>query len=754
MDRQKVEAVSKLGTGKLDEVSENHFRRFWSRRSIRAFSQAIGEAFDQKVGGNEADLNKWTPDAKAWVKARVLDIMDKGGGSDKDELGKFFSSKRPFLKDPGSFKKRVFEDMQTGLDFGLAPESYNPMDSKVGHWQELDKYIISHAAINALVKDGGAKFVPAGEVGPSNMQPVSNGQVWEKFTATKEEGGEETVRVKGQYWVEKTAGQVIENYLSRGLYEKPFFRAYMGAANWLNMFQLGTFSAFHGGFTTMETLISQGAKGFKSLSEGNLREAAAHFKDVPKEVTENLKRGNQYMEALSGNPAAPGWAKRIIPWVQMAGGSTMLDRRGFASVTDRTIQLWKEGSKGQAIATAPFAAVEQGMRPIMEWLVPRQKIGVFASLMDEWTQKNPGATHEQTVAQTQKAWNLVDERLGQVVYNRLFVNNTAKNIVQAMIRAPGWTGGTILQVGRGMVDIGKYLNDFRSDPKTAVLTDRAAYTLSLITTTAIANGILTALFTGEQPDQHDLLAFRTGEKDEHGNPIRFMLPTYMKDMYAWAHEPGKTALNKTHPMISLLSESIRNQDYYGTEIVHPGDDPLTKLFDKGKHTIKAFEPFWMRGERKVAERSGTTTEKVLPLVGVMPAPTAMTQSPAQRLAGELSRKTTQTSEQFERRQIKKRVESTAGREGPQAVQKAVQEGTIGQKTGQDILKDIKTPPILRATKNLDLQGMTEVWDKANDQEKSLLRPRIVMSWMRYRNTHSEQDAVDMRKRLSDRGLAR
>ena len=207
-------------------------------------------------------------------------------------------------------------------------------------------------------------------------------------------------------------------------------------------------------------------------------------------------------------------------------------------------------------------------------------------------------------------------------------------------------------------------------------------------------------------------------------------------------------------MISLLSESIRNQDYYGTEIVHPGDDPLTKLFDMGKHTIKAFEPFWMRGERKVAERSGTTTEKVLPLVGVMPAPTAMTQSPAQRLAGELSRKTTQTSEQFERRQIKKRVESTAGREGPQAVQKAVQEGTIGQKTGQDILKDIKTPPILRATKNLDLQGMTEVWDKANDQEKSLLRPRIVMSWMRYRNTHSEQDAVDMRKRLSDRGLAR
>ena len=772
IDIQKVRAVQELGTGKLDEARENHFRHFWERSSVRAFSQAIGEAFEKKVGGDETDLNKWTAEARAWVKARVLDLLDKGGGSDKDHLDKFFSSPRPFLKEPGAFKKRVFEDMQTGLDFGLTPVSYNPLDAKVSHWQELDKYIISHTAKNVLAKNGGAKFVLLGEDGPANMQPMSNGVVWEPFVFDKENGkGEETKRIKGTWWVEKTAGQVIENYLSRGLNEKPLFKAYMGAANWMNAFQLsGIMPLFHASFETMETSISSGARGFKAISEGiahafagrsdefkdSFKYAVLRFKEVPTAAVQAFNRGNEYMKAMAGDPAAPGWAKRIIPWVQMAGGSTMLDRRLYATSTDRTFQLWKDGHYLQSAMTSPFSFVEQTSRPIMEGLVPRMKIGVFSTLMEDWTRNNPDATHEQTVEACQHNWNILEERLGQVVYKRLFINNTAKNLVQALVRAPGWTGGTILQVGRGLVDIAKYVKDFRKDPKTATLTDRAAYTISLIATTAVANAILTALFTGEQPDEHDLLAFRTGEKDEHGNPIRFMLPSYMKDLYAWTYQPFQTAKNKMHPMLSLFSEFRQNKDYYGTEIRHPGDDPLMQFFEMAGYTVKAFEPFSARGFQKVSERSGTAAEHVLPLVGVMPAPALMTASPAQRVASELNqnRMGGQTSEQFQRRQIKRRVESAAERDGPQAVQQAIAAGQIGQQTGSEILKDLRTAPILMATRSLDANGLVEVWDKANDDEKRLLRPRIVMSWMRFHNTHGAEETADLKKALQKRGLIR
>jgi hypothetical protein len=47
----------------------------------------------------------------------------------------------------------------------------------------------------------------------------------------------------------------------------------------------------------------------------------------------------------------------------------------------------------------------------------------------------------------------------------------------------------------------------------------------------------------------------------------------------------------------------------------------------------------------------------------------------------------------------------------------------------------------------------EVWDKANDTEKKELKPKIVMSWMRYRKTKTRSEIDSMRKELKARGLA-
>jgi hypothetical protein len=47
------------------------------------------------------------------------------------------------------------------------------------------------------------------------------------------------------------------------------------------------------------------------------------------------------------------------------------------------MRAWHEGGvKGYAgtILRVPFAASEQMMRPILEYLVPRQKLGVFAGM--------------------------------------------------------------------------------------------------------------------------------------------------------------------------------------------------------------------------------------------------------------------------------------------------------------------------------------------------------------------------------------
>ena len=54
----------------------------------------------------------------------------------------------------------------------------------------------------------------------------------------------------------------------------------------------------------------------------------------------------------------------------------------------------------------------------------------------------------------QYIWNRVDSRLGQVVYERLIAKKTAVNVVQALMRAPGWTGGTIVEATSGNTGIG------------------------------------------------------------------------------------------------------------------------------------------------------------------------------------------------------------------------------------------------------------------------------------------------------------
>jgi len=755
MDAQKVKAVQDLGTGKLENVKENYFPHLWTPASRKAFSRAIGEAFEKYGDKEPQDLNQWSPEARAWVKERVRQIREGGEGTGEfDDKTGLFMSKRPWLKAPGTLKQRVFEDFNTGQDFGLEPVTMNPLDAKAVTWNAMDRYIASHRVKDALKDLGAAKFVRLGGEKPAGMVPMSNGEVYGPPAPGGEngEGAGFGPQLTGHWYVDATAGQVIENYLSKGLWGNVGFKAYMGAASTLNQFQLGVASAFHAGFTSMESMISKGALGMKEAANGNWKAAASHFAGMPAEVVQNWKRGDAVIRALAGDKTAPTWANKVIEWMQMAGANTMQDRRLQTTMTDTMFKAAQEGQYAKATLSSPFAFVEQTARPILEWLVPRQKIGVFTEMMNTWTKANPEATHAETQEYAQHAWNRVDSRMGEVVYDRLFVKNIAKNMTQMLIRAPGWTGGTILEVGGGFKDIAQYLKDHATNPGKAQMTDRGAYTLSLIATTTIANGILTALFTGEKPDEHDLLAFRTGEKDEHGNPIRFMLPTYMKDLYAWSHEPGKTAMNKTHPMISLLADLERNRDYYGTEIRHPGDNLINQMAGMAGYTIKAFEPFWMRGEQKVSERAGTAAEHVLPLVGIMPAPALMTMSPAQRAASALAQSRTQTAEQFDRRQIKKRVESAESRQGPTAVQQAVQSGEIEQQTGRDILKDSKLPPILRATRSLDVGGLVEVYAKANEEEKRLLRPRIVMGWMRYRNTHGAEDTADMRKKLKASGL--
>ena len=696
MFEEKAKAVQALGTGALETIRENYFPHAWQR---------------PEEAGRE-------------IATRL--------------------SKRPLEGSKAFSKARVFEDINAGIEAGFKLVDTNPINLAFIKMAEMDKYINAHVALQAMEASGLVELIPAGEKMPEGFSDISG-----KYgMVTKRSHQDSATGLPGElksyrYIAREDVAQVFNNYLSQSLYNNKYlgkpFSAYMKAANTLNQFQLGVFSAFHAGFTSLEAVISHAALGIKALTRGDLQEAGKYFKHAPAAWYLNPKLGDKVIKAWMGDESAAREMPQIILWLEMAGARRVMDTRFQTDQTQKMFQAWSEGNKiGAGLRSIP-TIVEQSARPILEWLVPRQKFGVFAEMANDWNQRNPYASHEATRKAIQQIWNRVDSRLGQVVYDRLFVHNIAKNLTQALLRAPGWTGGTILEVGGGIKDLATYAKDLATKGKQAELSDRAAYTLSLLVITAVSNAVLTAAFTGEPPqDWKDLLAFRTGKKDEKGNPERFMLPTYAKDLYAYAQKPGTTLLHKTHPLISLIGDLAANKDYYGTEIRHEGDNPIIQVMQAGKFTAKAFVPFWMKGAAKEFERGGSIGSMAAPLIGIMPAPADLNKTEAERLASQFVSarmpKGTKTQEQFERSQLVQHLTGLARRDKTQAhqeVREALKDKKITMLQARHVFQNAGLAPIQIAFKRLSFEEAEQVFEVATDEEKKKLRFML----MQKRNRH-------------------
>jgi hypothetical protein len=681
MFTDKAEQIQRLGTGVMQEIRENYFPHIWDR-------EPTGDKLKQIYMG---------------------------------------LSKRPLEGTKAFSKHRVFDDVNAGLEAGYKPISDNPLDLVALKMVEMDRYIAAHQTLKGMedANNGALLLLKAGDKGPQGYSDIN------KYSFITRDLGHGPEKLR--YVVRDDVAQVLNNYLSASLYHNRYigkpFTGYMKAANTLNQFQLGVFSAFHAGFTSMEAVISHAALGVKSLSEGNFAGAGHYFATAPAAWITNPRMGGKIMEEMLKPGSHPEMAQ-IIQGLQMAGFRWQMDNRFRTDSTKQMIEAWNKGNKLTAGLRSIGAVVEQSARPILEWLVPRQKFGVFGELMNKWIKENPDASHEEMRNSAQQIWNRVDSRLGQVVYDRLFMHNVTKNMLQMLIRAPGWTGGTILEVGGGMTDLAKYAAAVVQGKKPPGLTDRSAYTLSMLTVTALTNAVLTAAFTGESPqDWRDLVAFRSGNLDEYGRPERFMLPTYMKDVYAYSQAPAMTLVHKSHPLLSLGAELINNKDYYGTQIRSEDSNLLTQLAQSAGHVAKAFTPFWMRGVAKEQERGGTLLSEMAPQIGVMPAPSSLNKTDAEKLASKFAAdrlpQGSRTQEQTDQADAKRSL-YVALRKGDTAkAQELFKQGEADHVlTAKDYWAAVKKStkdPLVNSFKNLTYDQAVQVYDAATDDEKKKLR---------------------------------
>jgi hypothetical protein len=677
---KKVDEVRALGTGKLEEVIENYFPHMWQ---------------DPKKA-NEAFMN--------WY------------------------AKRPMEGSKGFLKKRTIPTTQEGLEMGLTPISNNPVDLTILKLREMDKYIMAQKTMKSMKDTGLATFVRAGQKAPDGLVPI-NDRIATVY-APPELQGPVGRTILGAYYAPEDAARIINNYLSPGLRGNQGFRAYLGAANILNQAQLGL-SAFHLGFTSVDAMTSKMALALGQASHADVGKAVVSMLQVPIAPVENILRGRKlYKEWMTPGSQSTEISK-LVDAVVTAGGRARMDNFYRTEYARKAADAFRSGNIIGGLIRAPFAAVDLAAKPIMEYIVPRQKLGVFADLARYELDRlgKAGATEPEIHTALAKIWDSVDNRMGQLVYDNLFWNKMGKDLSMASVRSLGWNLGTFRELGGGGIDLAKQVFDIvnRRSPE---LTYKMAYTAALPITTGILGATLYYLYNGKAPETlKDYYFPKTGQLDENGRPARVALPSYMKDLVHYYETPGKTLVNKLHPALAELGQMLENEDFYGVQIADWSEGVGKTLSnpqiykDYASYLGKSVLPFGVRFLQRERQLGGSLVDQALPFVGITPAPAYVNKTSAETLMSNLVQsrmpKATITKAQFEQFQAKRQAKASLRRGQEISPEVEHELGKMSNKQLKTMVSDVRKGTFEKQFGILTLKEGIQVYKKANAEEQPM-----------------------------------
>lgn len=548
-----------------------------------------------------------------------------------------YYGKRPMEGGKAFLKKRTIPTTLEGIAAGLEPISFNPIDLTLLKTREMDRWIFAHRAFNEMKQAGIAKFVRALSTPPEGYRPLDDRiaqvqQIRPTVTKAGEEGAPELIQ-RGQWYAPADAARVFNNYLSPGLRGKPIYDALSATGNVLNQAQLGL-SAFHLTFTTLDATISKVALGAEQISRGQVGRGTV---SIAKGVTplyapiENFVRGNRVLREYIKPGSVGGDMAQIVDALQAGGGRVRMDQFYKNSSVEGFWRALERGNYPGAVLRAPFALLETAAKPLMEYIVPRQKLGVFADMARmELDALGPNATRDQVRTAMAKAWDSVDNRMGQLVYDNLFWHRTVKDLGLIGTRSLGWNLGTLRELGGASVDINPYALVKRAQAGQPLLTHRMAYAVALPMTVALYGAFMTYLYTGKGPTELlDYFQPPTGHTTKQGDKQRVQLPTYMRDIVptvraategfqSFVDRIREQASSKVHPLWQALNDMITNRNFFGDQIRNVDDPLMQQALQEAAFIASQFIPFGWR--QPPGPQATTTGERVQRVIGIMPAP--------------------------------------------------------------------------------------------------------------------------------------
>lgn len=487
-------------------------------------------------------------------------------------VNQFFSKAN--LEGSANFlKRRDFPTFKEALAAGLKPVSDNPIQLVMLKAREMDRYLMAHHILRDLGDQGLAVRLPApGEevtdalkkysVPSRNDIPAGMTEIANLF------GG-------ARWYAEDGAAQVMNNYLTPGLRTASgAYRIAAGINNTMNQANLGL-SAFHLTGEIIRSGVSRAALGIEDLVNGKPIRGSIRIATLPAGPFVDYLQGSKLLKEYF-KPGKEGAPIAGIADALMKGGGRAVEPEEFATqATKSFLKAIHEGNYPGAALRLPLAAMEKLAAPLMQHLIPRLKLGVFAGMAANDLEKlGPGASVTDVQRAMAKSWDATDDRMGQMVYDNLFMNKTFKDAMHLAVRSVGWNLGSLRGHVGGLLDMKHMGAEVWKAPwggkmtaARAEMTHRIGWNLAMPLVSAIIGATYQYAHTGQGPQEAKDYFF---PKREDGT--RVAMPTDVKDVYHWATQPLRTAEDKTGPLINTILETLNNRDYYNRPI-HDTQDP-------------------------------------------------------------------------------------------------------------------------------------------------------------------------------------
>ena len=778
-----LDFIHKIETGSIHQLAPE----------LQAPAKVIRQAFDQRLKEiqNYGLLNHFVTDYFPHLFKRP-EVAKQAAAQ--------ILSKRPIEGGKNWAKQRTFLTVRDALDFSKQNPSFplelisnNPIDVVMLQLREQDKFITGIQTLEQLQKQG--MLIQANVKG---KPPTGYRRIDQRIPSVLIINGKKTIQA-GEWFAPSDAAQVINNYLSPGMTGKPWFRVYSQVANATNMFQLG-FSAFHLGFTTYESMVSQVALGIEKAVHGartgsvpTLVDAAATIAKAPvvpfewasryfRQMSKSDKLAQEYIHPGSNPALAP-----MVKALKAAGGTIEQDPYYRMQFERQFVRAWRNAHWGTALVNLAPAITERPMRLIMEHMVPIQKLGAFHRLAEfEINKLGPKATEADLNRAFQKAWDTVDNRFGQLTYDNLFWNKMAKDLLMTTVRSVGWNFGTIREVGGGLKDWKSAAADV-ANGKRIDFSHRMAYTIAMPLVVGSVGGIITYLNTGKAPQEIDDYFYpKTGRVDENGNPERTSQPSYVRDVAnvlkkkgegaeQYLGRLGSIAKGKMHPMLSTIIDMIENKDWRNEEIRN-SDDPLVKqLVDSAKYVAEQVIPFSMKysledvikSKAQGKQRQYTTGQSLGAIVGFTPAPAQLNRKAYEWAEDKYPRQDMNRREKADvdkkdaKADLYKAYRNHRDEEFDTLSKKAIDKGILTDKEVNNIQKaaEIATPARVVRFKGLKMEHALSVYfnyvmtDKtiSKDEKRellSILAKKVSQKWGRIESLEDgDRDKIKYRNML-------